>query len=118
MVRSYDRIYINGEWVAPSSAEKITVINPATEEACAHVPAAKEADIDRAVAAAREAFDSGPWPNLSIASGKFHDTISPHGFIVDFCAPFGGFKASGVGREFGPEGIASYTEPKSVAIFE
>jgi betaine-aldehyde dehydrogenase len=66
MVKSYDRIYINGEWVPPSSTERIAVINPATEEVCAHVPAAKETDIDRAVAAAREAFDSGPWPNLPV----------------------------------------------------
>ena len=66
MVKSYDSIFINGKWVAPSSTERIAVINPATEEVCAHVPAAKEADIDRAVAAAREAFDSGPWPRLSV----------------------------------------------------
>ena len=66
MVKSYDRIYLGGEWVAPSSDERIAVINPASEEACAHVPAAQPADIDRAVAAARAAFDSGPWPRLPI----------------------------------------------------
>jgi len=66
MVKSYDRIYLDGEWAAPSSAERITVINPANEEACAQVPAAQPADIDRAVAAARAAFDSGPWPGLPL----------------------------------------------------
>ena len=66
MVKSYDRIYLGGDWVAPSSAERIAVINPATEEVCAHVPAAKQADIDRAVAAARATFDSGPWPQLPV----------------------------------------------------
>jgi betaine-aldehyde dehydrogenase len=66
MVKSYDRIYLGGEWVAPSSAERIAVINPASEDVCAHVPAAKAADIDRAVAAARKAFDAGPWPRLSV----------------------------------------------------
>ena len=35
---------------------------------------------------------------------------------MDFAAPFGGFKASGVGREFGPEGLAQYTELKSVYL--
>jgi betaine-aldehyde dehydrogenase len=35
---------------------------------------------------------------------------------MDFSAPFGGFKASGVGREFGPEGLAQYTELKSVYL--
>jgi betaine-aldehyde dehydrogenase len=33
---------------------------------------------------------------------------------MDFAAPFGGFKASGVGREVGPEGLAQYTEVKSI----
>jgi len=51
-------------WAAPSSDERIAVVNPASEEVCAQVPAAKDADIDRAVAAARAAFDSGPWPGL------------------------------------------------------
>lgn len=33
---------------------------------------------------------------------------------MDFAAPFGGYKASGIGREFGPEGLAHYTELKSI----
>ena len=55
---------------------------------------------------------------LEIARKVRTGTYNVNGFIVDFCAPFGGFKASGIGREFGPEGIASYTEAKSIAIFE
>src|SRR5689334_15956903 len=62
-----DRHFIGGEWVAPSSTETIDVISPATEQVIARVPAAKAADIDRAVAAARAAFDNGPWPRLPIA---------------------------------------------------
>jgi aldehyde dehydrogenase (NAD+) len=56
---SFDRphLYIGGEWVTPASAETIAVENPATEEVLGHVPAGTAADVDRAVAAARAAFD-------------------------------------------------------------
>ncbi|MBF6170125.1 aldehyde dehydrogenase [Nocardia blacklockiae] len=57
-------LYIGGSWVAPSTAEIIDVISPHTEQVVARVPAPSHADIDRAVAAAREAFDHGPWPRL------------------------------------------------------
>src|SRR5262245_17906173 len=58
----HERLFIGGEWVTPSSTATIEVICPATEEVIARVPEAREADIDRAVAAARTAFDQGPWP--------------------------------------------------------
>jgi betaine-aldehyde dehydrogenase len=41
-------------------------------------------------------------------------TFGINQYLFDFSAPFGGFKASGVGREFGPEGLDSYTELQSV----
>lgn len=60
-----DVLYIGGEWVAPASTKTLTVVNPATQEVVATVPEGTEADMDRAVAAAREAFDNGPWPKTS-----------------------------------------------------
>jgi aldehyde dehydrogenase (NAD+) len=59
--------YIGGEWVPPSSAAMINVITPSTEELFMSVAEAQAADIDHAVAAARAAFDDGPWPRLSHA---------------------------------------------------
>lgn len=53
---NYEELYINGEWVSPSSKEKIQVENPATKEYFGSVPAANEEDVNRAVAAAKEAF--------------------------------------------------------------
>jgi aldehyde dehydrogenase (NAD+) len=52
-----DRIYIGGEWVEPSSGEPIEVINSTTEEVMGTVPASTPVDADRAVEAARAAFE-------------------------------------------------------------
>jgi aldehyde dehydrogenase (NAD+) len=60
-----DTFFINGEWSAPASSDQIDVISPTTEDVIATVPAGSNADIDRAVAAARAAFDRGPWPHTS-----------------------------------------------------
>jgi betaine-aldehyde dehydrogenase len=55
------KLYINGEWREAESGAYFPVFDPSTEEVIAEVPDASSADVDRAVAAAREAFDSGPW---------------------------------------------------------
>jgi acyl-CoA reductase-like NAD-dependent aldehyde dehydrogenase len=62
-----DRFFIDGGWAAPSSAAKIDVVNSATEDVFVRVAEAQKPDVDRAVAAARKAFDRGPWPRLSHA---------------------------------------------------
>jgi betaine-aldehyde dehydrogenase len=56
------RMYINGEFVEAKRGAWFPVYDPSTEEMIAEVPDADAADIDRAVAAARTAFDDGPWP--------------------------------------------------------
>jgi aldehyde dehydrogenase (NAD+) len=52
-----DKIFIGGEWVEPRGAERIEVVNPTTEEVIGTIPACSPEDVDRAVAAAREAFE-------------------------------------------------------------
>lgn len=59
------RLYINGEWVAPAEGGTLPVIDPAIEEVFHHIPAATAPDAEAAVAAAREAFDNGPWPRMT-----------------------------------------------------
>ena len=59
---SFDQLLIGGEWVAPASDQRFEVRSPATLEVVGSVPEAVEADVDAAVAAARQAFDHGPWP--------------------------------------------------------
>ena len=66
-MKSYDRLFIGGEWVEPSSSAVFDVVSPTTEELVGRVPEAQNADIDRAVAVAREAFDHGPWPRMAPA---------------------------------------------------
>ena len=59
-VKTY-RLFINGEWVDSASDKTFPVYDPATEEVIAQVPDANAADVDRAVAAAKAAFEDGPW---------------------------------------------------------
>jgi betaine-aldehyde dehydrogenase len=55
------QMFVNGEWIESASRKTLPVIDPSTEEVIAEVPDADATDIDRAVQAARQAFDSGPW---------------------------------------------------------
>jgi betaine-aldehyde dehydrogenase len=59
-IRSYQN-YINGKWESSASGKTFPVYDPSTEEVIAQVAASEAADVDRAVKAARAAFDSGPW---------------------------------------------------------
>jgi acyl-CoA reductase-like NAD-dependent aldehyde dehydrogenase len=62
-----EKFFIGGEWVAPSSDAQIHVIDSATEQLYFSVAEAQAADMSRAVGAAREAFDSGPWARMTHA---------------------------------------------------
>jgi acyl-CoA reductase-like NAD-dependent aldehyde dehydrogenase len=64
-LHSPGKFFINGKWTTPSHDRHIEVISPATEEVYMRVAAADEKDIEEAVAAARVAFDRGPWPRMS-----------------------------------------------------
>jgi acyl-CoA reductase-like NAD-dependent aldehyde dehydrogenase len=64
-LKSPDRLFIGGEWIPAVGNTTIEVIAPATERLYTSVAEAKEEDIERAVAAARAAFDQGPWPHMS-----------------------------------------------------
>ena len=59
-VKTY-QMFINGEFVASKSAKTFPVYDPSTEEVIAQVPDADAADVNRAVAAAKTAFEEGPW---------------------------------------------------------
>lgn len=63
-----DQLFIDGKWAAPASGgEVISVVSPHSEAVIGRAVSAGPADVDRAVAAARTAFDTGPWPRLQPA---------------------------------------------------
>jgi len=80
----HQRLFIGGRWVEPTGSARIEVVNPHTEEPVGSVPAATVTDVDRAVEAARRAFDQGPWPRLDVAeriavvrrfAGRYHKRV-------------------------------------------
>src|SRR6266498_828823 len=88
-MREHQRLFIGGEWVEPAGTGTIDVISPHSEELVGRVPEGTPADIDRAVAAARDAFDNGEWPRLSpeeriAAVQKFSEVYAAH--IPDMAA--------------------------------
>ena len=64
-IQNPNAFFIGGKWEKPSGTAKLSVISPVTEEVVQTFPEAQPRDVDRAVAAAREAFDKGPWPRMS-----------------------------------------------------
>jgi aldehyde dehydrogenase (NAD+) len=88
-MREHQRLFIGGEWVEPAGTGTIDVISPHSEELVGRVPEGTAADIDRAVGAARDAFDNGEWPRLSpeeriAAVQKFSEAYAAH--IPDMAA--------------------------------
>ena len=74
---------IGGQWVEARSGRTFETFNPATGEVLAHVAEGDRADIDQAVAAARKAFETGPWPDMSPSGRgrllwKLSDLIEQH----------------------------------------
>lgn len=64
-LRHPDRIFVGGEWIVPSTGATIDVFDSASEDVFLTVAEAQAADIEKAVAAARRAFDQGPWPTMA-----------------------------------------------------
>src|ERR1700726_1482194 len=77
------KLLIDGAWVNAASGKTFPVYDPSTGEVLAHVAEADAADVDKAVRAARKAFDEGPWPRMSPSERgrllwKLSDLIERH----------------------------------------
>src|SRR5262249_17664353 len=64
------KLYIDGQFCDAEGGRTVDSINPATEEPWARIARATRADTQRAIAAARRAFDEGPWPRVGQADRK------------------------------------------------
>jgi phenylacetaldehyde dehydrogenase len=78
------KMLIDGKWVDAASGKTLEVYNPATGEVMAHVAEGDAEDINRAVKAARRAFDEGPWRKMSPSQrgrciSRLADLIEQHG---------------------------------------
>lgn len=61
------QLFIGGEYVFSASGKTFSVLNPANNEVLTELAEAGVEDVNRAVAAARKAFDEGPWPKMKAA---------------------------------------------------
>ncbi|KAI0512211.1 hypothetical protein KFK09_012849 [Dendrobium nobile] len=80
---NYTKLLINGQFVDSASGKTFPTLDPRTGEVIAHVAEGDAEDVDRAVAAARKAFDEGPWPKMSAYERsrilyRFADLIEKH----------------------------------------
>lgn len=85
-----DQLFIGGKWQAPAGSARLRPINPADEQPLQDVAAAGPADVEAAVAAARKAFDEGPWPRLPAAARaeamhRLSAALARRGAALDSC---------------------------------
>ena len=113
----YERegLYVGGRWVAPAQGGRLDVISPSTEEVIGHAPSASAADVDDAVAAAREAFDTGPWPRTS-PEVRAEALASMAAYLTERARPLAELNIDEAGvpitfahaRELGPAAVFTY----------
>ena len=73
-IKSPHSLFIGGRWEKPIGNGELEVISPVTEQVVMTFAEAAPQDIDRAVAAAREAFDKGPWPRMAPRSSEWRSS--------------------------------------------
>jgi acyl-CoA reductase-like NAD-dependent aldehyde dehydrogenase len=120
-VATTQRNFVGGAWVDAVEGGVEQVINPATGEQIAEVPKGTHADVDRAVAAAKEAFKEwrettpGERATMNAARKLEFGTvwINDHIPLVSEM-PHGGYKQSGYGKDLSMYSVEEYTQVKHV----
>jgi acyl-CoA reductase-like NAD-dependent aldehyde dehydrogenase len=114
----YDELFIDGAWVRPDGGRDL-VINPANEAAFGHAPVGTAVDAERAFAAARRAFDEGPWPHearnvRANAMQKLYERVAARSNdILDLMRLEMGYTRAQCERQFG---LAETQMKKFVAV--
>jgi aldehyde dehydrogenase (NAD+) len=99
-MKTINKIYVNGEFLTPHGTQVLNIISPVTNDTTYGLHAyIFSADKERAYRMASR-LDSG--------------RVCINGLSHDSKAPFGGFKQSGIGREYGAFGLEEYLEPKAI----
>jgi 1-pyrroline dehydrogenase len=102
LARTKHRMFINGEWSDAASGETTEVVNPATEEVIAEVPKGDASDVDRAVAAAREAFEAWSLTTPAERSNALHKLADA---IAGDAENLSRLESANVGK---PKGVADF----------
>jgi phenylacetaldehyde dehydrogenase len=92
-LRGKHQMLIDGKWVDSQSGKTFDVFDPADGQKITSVPEAGQADVDLAVAAARKAFDHGPWTRMtpterSVIIWRLADLLDRHGDELSQIAPW------------------------------
>ncbi|KAL0327252.1 UNVERIFIED_CONTAM: Aldehyde dehydrogenase family 2 member B7, mitochondrial [Sesamum angustifolium] len=119
----YDKLLINGQFVDAASGKTFPTLDPRSGEVIAHVAEGDTEDINRAVAAARKAFDEGPWPKMTAYERcrimlRFADLVEKHNDEIAALETWQGWadKIHGLTiRADGPYHVQSLHEPIGVA---
>src|SRR6266540_2777159 len=96
------RMFINGDWSDAASGETTEVVNPATEDLIAEVPKGDASDVDRAVSAAREAFESWSLSTPADRSNALHKLADA---IAGDAETLSRLESANVGK---PKGVADF----------
>eukprot|EP00246_Nothoceros_aenigmaticus_P000424 TRINITY_DN10630_c0_g3_i1.p1 TRINITY_DN10630_c0_g3~~TRINITY_DN10630_c0_g3_i1.p1 ORF type:complete len:502 (-),score=94.84 TRINITY_DN10630_c0_g3_i1:336-1841(-) len=112
----YAQLLIDGKWVDAVSGKKFPTVDPRSGELIVDVAEADKADVDLAVAAARRAFDEGPWPRLS-GSERGRILCKLAGLIEDHAKELAALETMDSGKPIGQSEAEVYGAAKKLRYF-